>query len=137
MPNISVATGLTEYVFNDKAKVYLNLTDPGFVKLLFNRFTEMEDKDKEWRGKLKAETDPAKVLDLADEGDKMFRGLIDDILGDGVADLILGSVSAVAFADGAPVWMNVFLALFDEMDETIKKEHSNPRIDKYLKKYHR
>lgn len=139
MPNLSVNTGVVEYTLNDTVKLRINPTDPAFAKRIFGRFSELESEDKAWREKISNTNDAEELLRVYDEGDAMFRRAIDDTLGEGVADAVLGDVSALAFADGFPVWMNIFIAILDEMDVKVKQElkASNPRMEKYLKKYHR
>lgn len=139
MPNLSISTGVVDYTINDKVTLRLNPTDPAFVKRLYSRFTELETEDKAWRDKIRDEKDPVKLLEIYDEGDRMIRTALDDVLGDDVSDAVFGGVSALAMGDGFPVWMNLLLAIIDEMDAKIRAEQSttNPRLDKYLKKYHR
>ena len=139
MANLTINTGVQEYVINDKVKIYLNPTDPAFLKRLFERFSELEGKDRAWRQKLQGITDATEILAAYDEGDAMFRAAIDDVLGDGVCAAILGPVSVLAFADGTPIWMNILLAVIDEMDGAVAREEKakNPKIQKYLAKYHR
>lgn len=137
MKSLQINTGVEEYRLNDAVSVYLNPADPGFVKRLLDRFSELEQQDKAWREKLKAIEDPAEVLKAYDEGDLMFRSAVDDVLGEGVCSALLGSVSVLAFADGAPIWMNILLAIMDIIDEAVSREQStvNPKLEQYLKKY--
>lgn len=139
MPNLSISTGVVEYTLNDAVTLRFNPTDPAFAKRIYARFSELEAEDKAWREKIQATADATELLTLYDEGDRIFRSAIDDTLGEGVAAAVLGGVSALAMADGFPVWMNILLAVVDEMDTKITAEQSaaNPRVEKYLKKYHR
>ena len=47
--------------------------------------------------------------------------------------------SAHAMAEGLPLWTNFFLAVIDTVPEEMSKQirASKPRVEKYLKKYHR
>ena len=71
--------------------------------------------------------------------DKKTRQTIDELLGDGVSDQVFGSVSTYALVDGFPVWANFLLALMEDCDMAYQRERalSNPRLEKYLKKYRR
>ena len=44
-----------------------------------------------------------------------------------------------ALVDGFPVWANFLLALMEDCDKAYQRERtlSNPRLEKYLKKYRR
>lgn len=139
MPNLNINVGVVEYTINDAVTIRINPTDPAFVKKVYARFSELEGEDKAWREKISSTDDAAELLSLYDEGDRIFRRAIDDTLGEGVADAVLGGVSALALADGFPVWMGILLAVIDEMDAKLTAEQNaaNPRLEKYLKKYRR
>lgn len=137
MKTLQINTGVEEFRLNDTVSIYLNPADPGFVKRLLDRFSELEQQDKAWREKLKSIEDPAEALKAYDEGDRMFRSAVDDVLGEGVCAALLGQTSVLAFADGAPIWMNILLAIMDIIDEAVSREQStvNPKLEQYLKKY--
>ena len=139
MPNLSVNTGIEEYTLNDNVKVRLNPTDPAFVKRIFNRFSELEAKDKAWREKIRDLSKPEEVMAAYDEGEALFARAVDDILGEGTCRGVAGDTSVLSLAGGAPIWMNILLAIIDEMDSAIAREQkaANPKLEKYLKKYHR
>lgn len=139
MPNLSVNTGIEEYTLNNAVTIRLNPTDPAFVKRLFGRFSELEAKDKAWREKIRDLSKPEEVMAAYDEGEALFRGAVDDLLGAGTCEKLCGSTSVLAMAEGAPIWMNVMLAIIDAMDSAIAREQkaTNPKLEKYLKKYHK
>lgn len=138
MADLQISTGVEEYTLNGKFKVILNPTDPAFVARLYNRFSELEERDKAWREKLN-KLDGAAVLNAWEEGDALFRGAIDDVLGDGCCAAVCGQTSVLAMADGAPIWMNILLTLIDAMDTAVAREQkaTNPKLQKYLSKYHK
>ena len=138
MAELSVNLGVEDYTINGKCKVLLNPTDPAFVTRLFNRFSELEGEDKAWREKMESMAGE-EVLKAWESGDAMFRSAIDDVLGEGTCASICGGVSVLAMADGAPIWMNIMLAIIDAMDSAVAREEKavNPKLQKYLKKYHR
>ena len=137
MVNLQIDTGVVEYRLNNKVSIWLNPADPAFVKRLLERFTALEQEDKAWRERINALEDPAAVMAAYDEGDALFRRALDDILGDGVCTALLGSTSVLAFAEGAPLWMNILLAIMDIVDEavTAQQDATNPKLEYYLKKY--
>ena len=137
MVNLQIDTGVVEYRLNNKVSIWLNPADPAFVKRLLERFTALEQEDKAWRERINALEDPAAVMAAYDEGDALFRRALDDILGDGVCKALLGSTSVLAFAEGAPLWMNILLAIMDIVDEavTAQQDATNPKLEYYLKKY--
>lgn len=139
MKNLQINTGIEEYRLNDKVSVWLNPADPAFVKRLLDRFTELEQEDKAWREKLRGIEDPAEAMNAYDEGDRMFRAAVDDVLGPDTCNRLLGPVSVLALADGAPLWMNILLAIMDIIDEAVEKNQNttNPKLEQYLKKYRR
>lgn len=138
MTDLNINTGVEEYVINGKVKVYLNPTDPAFVSRLYNRFSELEERDKAWRDNL-SKLEGAEVLNAWEEGDQLFRAAIDDVLGEGTCKGVCGSVSVLAMADGSPIWMNILLGLIDVIDSGVAREEKakNPKLQKYLSKYHR
>lgn len=138
MAELNINLGVEEYVINGKTKIYLNPTDPAFVGKMYARFTELEAQDKEWRGKM-ASLENAAVLQAWEEGDAIFRGAVDDLLGDGTCASICGSISVLALSDGLPLWMNIMLAIIDMMDSAVAREQkaTNPKLQKYLSKYHK
>lgn len=135
--SLQINTGVVEYRLNDTVSVWLNPADPAFVKRISDRFTALEQEDKAWREKLQAIEDPVEVMAAYDEGDKIFRNAIDDLLGEGTCQALLGNVSVLAFADGSPIWMNILLAVIDIIDEAMEQEQAktNPKLEMYLKKY--
>lgn len=138
MADLHISTGVEEYRLNDKFSAWLNPTDPAFISRLYNRFSELEGKDKAWREKMQ-KLSGADVLAAWEEGDAMFRAAIDDVLGEGCCAAVAGPVSVLAMADDAPIWMNILLAIIDVMDSAAAREQKavNPKLQKYLSKYHK
>ena len=138
MVNLRIDTGVVEYRLNDNFSAWLNPTDPAFVSRLYARFSELEERDKAWREKI-GKLEGAAVLDAWEEGDTMFRSAIDDVLGEGCCRAVAGSASVLAMAGGSPIWMNILLAIIDAMDSAVAREQKavNPKLQKYLAKYHK
>ena len=68
----------------------------------------------------------------------MHKG-IDALFGEGSAAAVFEGISSYAMADGLPLWTNFLLAVIDTVPEEMNKQvkTSKPRVEKYLKKYHR
>jgi hypothetical protein len=66
-----------------------------------------------------------------------MRGIIDDLLGDGVSDALFGDMNVYALADGLPVWMNLLFAIAEEVERayTSEQKKSDPRMRAYNDKY--
>lgn len=64
---------------------------------------------------------------------------IDGVFEQPVCEALFGNVSVYAIADGAPLWMNLMVAIMDELDEGIKREKAfhSEKLAKYTAKYHR
>ena len=137
MTELTINTGVEEYILNGYT-VRLNPTDPAFISRLYNRFSELEAQDKAWRDKM-ASLSGADALRAWEEGDHIFRSAVDDVLGEGTCAGVCGAVSVLAMADGAPIWMNILLAVIDMMDSAVAREQKavNPKLQKYLSKYHK
>ena len=71
--------------------------------------------------------------------DREMRDTIDGVFGQPVCEPLFGSMSVYASAGGTPVWMNLMLAIIDELDEGVKREKAfhSEKLAKYTKKYHR
>lgn len=137
MKDLNIATGLQEYNFNGKCTVYFNPTDPNFIDKVFTSFSDLDQKNEEYRNQVQKETDGAKVLEIAKTMDAEMRDMIDDVFGTEVCEPLFGNISVYASADGMPLWANLMLAVIDEMDDAFAREKkaSNPRIKKYTDKF--
>lgn len=71
--------------------------------------------------------------------DAEMRETIDGVFEQPVCEPLFGNVSVYAIADGAPLWMNLMVAIVDELDEGIKREKAfhSEKLAKYTKKYSR
>lgn len=54
--------------------------------------------------------------------DAEMRETINGVFEQPVCEALFGNVSVYAIADGAPLWMNLMVAIMDELDEGIKRE---------------
>ena len=139
MNTLNFATGLVTFTVNDTAEVTFNPTDSNFVERLFRTFEELDKKQEAYKQEASALTDAKEIFECTQRRDKEMRSLIDAIFEVSVSDAIFGTLNAYALADGLPIWCNFLLAVMDKVDTTFAEEQkaTNPRISKYLAKYHR
>jgi hypothetical protein len=127
--SLTVADNCREYDINGKVTVRFNPTDESFVAKLedtFGTMSEMQQLAESGNGF-------AKFADL----DVAMRAKIDDLLGEGVSQALFGGMNCWALADGLPVWMNLILALLDEVSEAYEQEFgkSDSRVKAHNAKY--
>lgn len=137
MLDLNISTGLKEYNINGKCKVSFNPTDPNFIENVFNAFNDLDEKHDKYREEIQAEKDGAKLFELTRKMDAEMRKTIDSVFGCEVCAPVFGSMSVYAVADGLPLWVNLLLAIIDEMDDQFaaEKKASNPRLKKYTEKF--
>ena len=135
---LNFETGVVEYTINSAATARFNPTDAMFVERMYNTFGELADKQDEFE---------ARVAEIGEDGEAMFayaaerdrdmRGMIDNLLGAGVADALFPGMNCYALADGLPVWINLMFAVADEVEATFTDEQkkSDPRLKAYNGKY--
>lgn len=143
---ITFDAGSRDYVING-VEVIFNPTDANFVERLYDTFTELEKSQEKLQKQVdEVGDDGKKIFALASAKDKEMRGLIDKILGKGVANKLFKDMNCYALGaeDNAPVWTNLFLALSEEIaDEftksgsglTEKQQRLSNKYDALLKKY--
>ena len=135
---LSFETGLVEYEINGAATVRFNPTDAAFTERLYDTFTSLDARQDEFRAKVEEiGEDGAAMFEYANERDKEMRGIIDGLLGDGVADALFPGMNCYALADGLPVWINLMFAIADEIQAayTAEQKKTDPRVAGYNKKY--
>ncbi len=137
MADIRFDTGLVTYSLNGACDVMFNPTDTTFVEHLYSVFDALDKKQDEYQAELEKTGGTREVFDIAQKRNAEMRGMIDDILGDGVCDSLFGEMNVYALADGLPVWANLMLAIMDEVDTTFSREQkrTNPRINKYVSRW--
>ncbi len=135
--SIRFGTGVAEYSLNDAVTVKLNPTDLAFAERIFETFDAMDAKQEEMNAAIRAETEPAGMFRLAREMDAEMRAMLDGVFGTEVCAPLFGAVSVYALADGLPLWVNLLLAVIDEMDLAFARERkaADPRVKKYTAKY--
>ena len=139
METLLINTGVVTYNLNDCCTVSFNPTDSAFAQRLFEAFSILDKKQQDYRAADEQLSEGADVFRLAMERDGEMREIINGVFGQDICTPLFGPVNVYALADGLPLWANLMLAVIDKMDEAITKERTstNPRIEKYTKKYHK
>lgn len=138
MKELNVNTGVEEYRLNDKCTVFFNPSDPAFADKLYTAFDTLKQKQDKRESDVE-NMSTREVFDWLKKLDAEMRETIDAVFGQPVCEALFGDVSVYAIADGTPLWMNLMLAIIDELDEGIKREKAfhSEKLAKYTKKYHR
>ena len=138
MNALNFSTGIKTFDVNDgAAQISYNPTDVNFVSALYDQFVDCSERYEADKDK-KFENNTA-FFEYAKQRDSEVRDGIDALFGEGSADSVFQGVSSYAMADGLPLWTNFLLAVIDTVPEEMSKQIkiSKPRVEKYLKKYHR
>ncbi len=139
MPELKFETGLVTYVLNGTCEVSFNPTDAAFVERLFSTFEELDKQQEALKAEFEKTSDHRELFEIARKHDAEMRAVIDKAMGVPVCDALFGGMNVFALADGLPVWGNLLLAVMDEIDTSFAREQkaTNPRIQKYTRKYHK
>ncbi len=137
MKDLQFETGLVSYSLNGKIEVTFNPTDAAFVETLFNAFSELDRRQEEYKTIVESSTDNKAVFEAARKADADMRETINTVFGTDVCTPLFGGMNVYAMAGGLPAWANLLLAVMDEIDTGFAREQkaTNPRLEKYLKKY--
>lgn len=132
-------TGLVTYHLNDQCDVVFNPTDSAFVEKLYASFNELDKKQETYQDRVSRMANKAEIFDFMRERDQEMRTIIDELFAAPVCAALFGGMNVYALASGLPVWANLMLAIMDEVDTSFAREQkaTNPRVQKYLAKYHR
>lgn len=139
MTELQFDTGLVSYSLNGKVEVAFNPTDTFFISRVFSAFDLLEEKQQEYDKGRESVKSNRELFELSRKMDAEMRGAIDAAFGKPVCEDLFGGMNVYAVADGLPVWCNLIFTIIDLFDEAVTREtaRTNPRLDKYLKKYHR
>ena len=97
----------------------------------------MDKLQSDYAKKGEALQEPEGAFDLARQRDEEMGKVLDGLFDAPVCAAAFGDMSPCAFASGFPVWLNMMLAIVDEMDGNIGdiKSQAEARIAKYKAKY--
>ena len=136
--SLSFDTGVVEYDINGAATVRFNPADVEFTERLYQAFSDLDARQEEFRREVdEIGTDGERLFAYARERDREMRGIIDGLLGEGVADALFPDMNCYALADGLPVWINLMMAVAEEVEGayTSQQGRGEPRVQAYHKKY--
>ena len=136
--SLTFDTGVVEYDINGAAKVRFNPTDSAFVERLYRTFTDLDAKQEEFQKRVdEIGGDGEEMFAYAKERDAEMRGMIDGLLGDGVAEALFPDMNCYALADGLPAWINLMFAISEEIEAafTAERKKGDPRARQYNEKY--
>lgn len=135
--DINFESGVKEYTVNGTTTIRFNPTDSDFVKRLFDAFDEIDKESDEWKNTVTKTGDRNKIFELTAKADKETRAAINGVFGYDVCTDVFGNMNVYALGDGLPVWVNFCIAIMEECDTAFARERkaTDPRINKYLKKY--
>lgn len=139
MPDIKFETGKVTYTLNGDTAVSFNPTDSAFVEKLFNAFDTLDKRQDAYKAEVEKMGDKREIFDIARKRDAEMREIIDGVFEAPVCKALFGGMNVYAMADGLPAWANLMLAVMDEIDTTFAKQKklTDPRISKYLARYHK
>ena len=136
--SLSFDTGVVEYEINGMATARFNPTDAAFAERLYDAFTELDARQDEFEKRVtEIGEDGEAMFAYAKERDEEMRGIIDGLLGEGVADALFPDMNCYALADGLPVWINLLFAVAEEIEAAYHLEQgkTDPRIKAYNARY--
>ncbi len=136
MKDITISTGLTEYRLNDKVSVCFNPTDVVFLEKLTYALEKLDALQEELNAARGTLTE-ADIFPFAKEQDKKMRAVLDALFDVPVCEALFGSMNLYASAGGFPVWANLILAVYEEVEPAMQGELTarEQRIAKYVDKY--
>ncbi len=136
MKNLIVDTGLVEYRLNDKVSVCFNPTDVVFLERLTQTLEKLDALQEELNA-VRSTLTEADIFPFAKEQDKKMRAVLDALFDVPVCEALFGSMNLYASAGGFPVWANLILAVYEEVETAMQGELNarEQRIAKYVDKY--
>lgn len=151
MKELSFDTGLVSYTIKGKDsegnvvssfRVLFNPADESFFNRLFDSLETLDNVIKEY-SKNTENAEFKERFEHARNRDKKIEETVDNVFKDKVSENAFETVSPCALANGFPVWMNIAVAIMDEILDNLSEEEKrvNDRVakytDKYKKKYHK
>ena len=129
--------GVKEYDING-AVTRFNPTDANFIDRFYEAMERLDEEQRKGRDEVDRRIDdPKAMFEYATERDARMRREIDGIFGEGFADRLFADMNCYAYANGLPVWMNLFFVVADKINEAMEDERAktDPRMKAYSRKY--
>ena len=142
---LNIETGIKTFVLKpsdtetgeEEVSVRFNPTDTNFAQQIYNTFEELSETEDSYQKRLDESSGTAEVFTVSRELDKVMREKINALFGKDVCTAIAGETNMYAMAGGMPIWANLVLAIFDEMEDTFSVEQKlhSQKMKKYTEKY--
>lgn len=119
--------------------VKFNPTDTLMAKRIYEAFEDFDDLATNYSHNIDGAKNAQELFKITDELEREMRKRLDLLFQKNISDDLLGEVSCCASVDGAPIWVNILLAVFDKMESSYAEERklSSEKIKKYTDKYSR
>lgn len=137
MKELQFESGLVSYSIGGKLEVCFNPADPILVERLYSTIDELGKLQDAYAKKAEEIQDPKEAFGICRERDGKMQEILDGFFSAPVCETVFGNMSLCAFGAGFPVWLNLMLAVVDEVEANagdIQKQ-ADPRIAKYKAKY--
>ena len=136
MKNISLETGKVEYLLGGKVSVRFNPTDLNYMERVYAAFDELGRIQDRFQKDIEKLEEEKEIFALAKETDGKIREVLNALFEKDVCEPLFGNMNLFAYSGGMPVWVNLMLALSDEMNTAMLAEADarDKRIEKYVKK---
>ena len=136
MKQLDFSTGVQEYTLNGRVNVSFNPTDVVFLERLTQTLEKLDALQEELNA-VRGSLNEADVFPFAKEQDKKMRTVLDALFDVPVCGALFGSMNLYASAGGFPVWANLILAVYEEVETAMQGELTarEQRIAKYVDKY--
>lgn len=139
MTELNFDTGRVTYTINENCEVSFNPTDSAFAERLFKAFETLDNRQESYKAEIEKVANKREIFDLSRKLDGEMREVVNGVFETDVCTALFGGMNVYSLADGLPVWCNLLLAVMDEVDTSFTREQKamNPRVQKYVKKYHK
>jgi hypothetical protein len=136
MKQLDFSTGVQEYTLNGRVNVSFNPTDVVFLERLTQTLEKLDALQEELNA-ARGSLSEADIFPFAKEQDKKMRAVLDALFDVPVCEALFGSMNLYASAGGFPVWANLILAVYEEVETAMQGELTarEQRIAKYVDKY--
>ena len=143
---LNIETGIKTIVMKPSDKedgegevsVKFNPTDTAFAEKIYDTFEALSDTEESYQERIDAAEGTGEIFKISAELDQVMREKINAIFdGEDVCGAIAGKTNMYAMAGGMPIWANLILAIFDEMEDTYSREQklNSEKMKKYTAKY--
>ena len=137
MKDLKFETGLQEFCINGACTIAVNPTDTNFLCRYYDLIDELDRLQDAKQAAYKDGMDNREVFRICLECDDKINAAVDEFFGAPLSEKCFHGISPSAWANGAPLWMNLLLVIFDEVSAQAEQQQAahNPRMAKYLAKY--